>query len=1099
MNHETQPRRNALHLTLRLTKVAVAVGAVAFLGLLVGTLVYAQGGSIAGTVTTPDSGPIPNHTRVWLLNPDHTTRGKAQVDPGDGSFSFDAVPAGNYILRAVPPADSDYTPSDFAPVSVLHTPVNVGTIPLTFPSITGTVYAPDGLTPADAWMHVYSASGKTVEVRAAIDGEIKLGGLPAGSYVLRAQPMGDVNYWWSLGQAVTPPQQVTVTLREANVHGHVLAPLPSSQPVRDAHVVVVDAAGAVQGHDESSITGHFAVGGLVTGTYHLLVRPPWYEGGLVPPAPITFTVSTAQPVTDVGNVHFCTAPKVINGVVRTNTNVPVQDALVEAHRVGARGRNRVLTAGDGSYTMHLCEGLWSVTVHHITTTTPAEWVYPGSPRLVYFHHNLDPEQEQINFKVLTADSTVNGVVEMPGGGVPPFTVTVSLRTDAGIGRSTLVSPGDGSFSIDIPHGTYRVAVRPTDPGYMGPVVEPVCVPPTSTVDLGTLALLAKDATISGTVDDGSSGVEGVRVIAWRPGAPGLVEGYTSADGSYILDVVAGTWQVRPDPAPDVPYLYTGQPQEVTVASGGTADSVNFTLTPATARIVGTVVDEAGYLLNDVEGWAAAVNQSDPAIHNGAPLQDGGFTILVPGGDYHVGVKLPASAPYLSGAEKSVSVGEGATATVTITLRTKDAAIAGGLYDPRDNDQPVVGVRGRVAAWSDGSWVRTAVDRSNGTYRLDVAAGVWHLTYRVDPASGYVALRERKNVPVQAGQTAVVPLPVTYRDGVITGQALDPDGNPLAEAHIVADGLGLRVRQIALHTTSDETGHFQLHVPHGVYNVRAAADPTLGYLRAADHRVNVPAGGSVAVEFHFRRPDATISGTATVDGTAPNDTVHIWAWSQDGAFTKTVATVGGSYTLDVISNTVWHVGAACQGNGVFYATREQVMVPPGGATLDLVLTGPRPLPAPVSLTFDAAEEAYLRLRDGTEIFIPAGAMPVSGTVTLRVMPLATLPHQRHANLYPYGYAFVATDANGDAITDSFNQDVVIVFSYDEGELWRHGILENWLRPAYFATTTASWTFPEAYVVDTDANRVMMQIDHFTEFALTGPQMHVVYLPLVSKGG
>ena len=48
----------------------------------------------------------------------------------------------------------------------------------------------------------------------------------------------------------------------------------------------------------------------------------------------------------------------------------------------------------------------------------------------------------------------------------------------------------------------------------------------------------------------------------------------------------------------------------------------------------------------------------------------------------------------------------------------------------------------------------------------------------------------------------------------------------------------------------------------------------------------------------------------------------------------------------------------------------------------------------------------------------------------------------------------------------------------------GISESFLKPAYFSTTTNEWTFPESYVVDTEANRVVMQIDHFTDFALTG---------------
>ncbi|MFQ5575798.1 MAG: laminin B domain-containing protein, partial [Anaerolineae bacterium] len=45
-----------------------------------------------------------------------------------------------------------------------------------------------------------------------------------------------------------------------------------------------------------------------------------------------------------------------------------------------------------------------------------------------------------------------------------------------------------------------------------------------------------------------------------------------------------------------------------------------------------------------------------------------------------------------------------------------------------------------------------------------------------------------------------------------------------------------------------------------------------------------------------------------------------------------------------------------------------------------------------------------------------------------------------------------------------------------------VLERWLTPAYFSTTTDEWTVPDSYVVDTVANEVTMQIDHFTDFAL-----------------
>jgi hypothetical protein len=94
-------------------------------------------------------------------------------------------------------------------------------------------------------------------------------------------------------------------------------------------------------------------------------------------------------------------------------------------------------------------------------------------------------------------------------------------------------------------------------------------------------------------------------------------------------------------------------------------------------------------------------------------------------------------------------------------------------------------------------------------------------------------------------------------------------------------------------------------------------------------------------------------------------------------------------------------------------------------------------------------------------------------------------------------FEAFDADGNPIEQDFNQDVLITFTYDKAELIAAGINENWLKPAYFSTTTDSWTIPDSYVVDTDSNVVSMQINHFTDFALTSAPEFGVYLPLVSR--
>jgi len=957
-------------------------------------------------------------------------------------------------------------------------------------------------------VRVYAGDGTVAQWLEAPGGSFLIGGLPAGGYTLRASPVTDDPYWHSPLEPVTISgitQTITLTLASADLYGVVTDHL--GNPVPNATVHATETNGEHRRcHDITSGSGYYAIGGLGSGEYLLTAKPPWYEGALLPPTPITVTL---PPTPQEHDLAFRAPPKEVVGTVETNTGVPVLDAQVVAHRLDKGGRVETLSTADGGYQLDLSDGLWALTVKAISTTTPSEWVYPNPPQLVHFQHNAEPEQKHKDFVVLTADALVSGTVELPGGGVPTFTVTVSLHNDEGIGRRAIISPTSGAFDIAIPNGGYKVWVTPDDAGYMGPVVEPIQVPPDGVYDLGALTLLERDAVITGTVtDEGGAGLAGVPVSAWRPGAPGGAEATTGPGGQYVLSVVAGEWHVQPSPGPEQPYIYTGPGARVTILSMETISDVDFSLVTADATITGVLVDEAGNPVTDAEGWVGATHIVTPTLHNGAPIQAGTFSILVPGGTYHVAAHLPAGSPYMSAGEKAVAVAAADTVSITLTVKEKDARIVGGLWDPR-NEDVIVGVDAGVLAWAGGNWVGTPIDPGNGTFTMSVASGLWHLGYRVNLQSDYVGLRQHKNVPVASGQTVPVPLPVAERDGIITGTVLGPDGEPLAGAKVIADGIGPVVTNLWLTTNSAEDGSFRLAVPHGNYHLGATIGVT-DSIKPALRRIYVPPdGASGGHVLQFRWPDAVISGTVSINTSTAlsasptagiTGTVSTWGWSEDDGFVHARVPVTdslGSYSLDVISNTTWHLGAAYETPSQYWLAQEEVVLGSGDATRDLVLTGPYPKPAPVAVTFDASQPQRILLADGTHIYIPANAMPVEGLVTLHVVPIATLPHQRHANVYKYGYAFTAVDAEGDPITEHFNQEVVIGFAYDERELWYAGISEHWLKPAYFSTTTNEWTFPESYVVDTEGNRVVMQVDHFTDFALTSEPGFQVFLPVVLR--
>ncbi len=924
---------------------------------------------------------------------------------------------------------------------------------------------------------------------------------------MQAFPNGEAPYWRS---AVTPvniqaagsQQDIDLTLRPAQLWGY--AQDDQGNPIREAKVMAANENHEIAS-DLSNASGFWAIGGLADGTYKLTALPPWPKSGLLPPEPTQVSLPGA---TNPYTLVFASPPKVVTGHVTTNTAQPVYHAQILARRVSLPGQAQALSQADGSYQLKLAPGLWALTVQPVEDTAPADWVYTQPPQFVFFRSDNQPEARLQDFEVTLADATVSGVVTLPQGGTPPFTVTVALHSDEGVGRKTIIDPVDGSFELKVPNGRYKVAIHPQDPGYVGPIVEPVALAPEGTLDLGSLSLLARDAVISGTLSSGGEGVSGIPLAAWRAGAPGALKTTSGPDGLYALAVSAGQWHIQPAPGPEQPYIYTGDGEDVDILSGGTAPDVNFELLETDATIAGMLVNPAGEPVEDASGWAIASQSGNPAIHNGAPIENGVFTIQVPAGAYRVIAELPAGGKYTSTGQRQVTVGSRRANDRDLDCVGKEQPDHRRLWNPRTQDV-VEGVAGLVGAWSQGNWATAPINPGNGVFDLDVAAGLWRLNYRLDPQANYVKISRPLNVAAQANQTAYVPLPVLPKDGKIEGMVLDPDGNPLAGATVIAKGVNELTDDLWLKTQSRQDGSFSLETPAGRYRLGAnSSQPE--WLKPFERIVEVPLQGvSSGNTLQFRISDVTVSGMLTVTNTVEGGRAKVWAWSPDGNFTQgdfpvtasgqvaSGLTANGNYQLGILSGTTWNLGAAFETSTQYWFGQAQVMAGSEPLVQDIVLRGPFPKPAPVVVTFDASEAQQISLADGTQIFIPAGAMPTTGQVTLRIVPLAGLPHQQHVNIYKYGYAFLASDENGAPIEEHFNQEVIISFSYQKSELAQLQIHERRLKPAYYSTTEQRWVFPENFVIDFEANRVTMQIDHFTDYVLTGPPTTNLYLPIITR--
>jgi len=804
-------------------------------------------------------------------------------------------------------------------------------------------------------------------------------------------------------------------------------------------------------------------------------------------------------------ITFTTSPKYILGWVRTTEPIsrPVS-AHVEAHRVDRLGYNETDTnPATGNYTLALAPGLWEVKVSPVSGTTPS-WVYPYEARSVSFVNDLAPEFKMMNFGVVVADSPVQGAVELPppGSGVaPPFTVTVSLHNDDGIGLDQDID-SNGHFSFTVPHGGYKLNFKVASGLFAAPEKDRwVYANPITPTNLHTITLRARDAYLIGSLTDNHGDpAPDVPVVAWNPKTHATFESRSNSNGVYVTAIYSGTWLVRPAPQPAQPYVYTGTEQTVAIATGQTYHQP-FTLLDADATIHGILQDENGNPVTTARGWASA--RDEAGVRTGAPVAAGEFNILVPGGTYTVALNLPNGQLYMAGSPQSVSVSSGETQTVTFTLIKKTALIFGALLNRRDVS-PVADADGKVWAWSSEAepgtdlWTGTAV-KPDGLYALPVPAGVWQVNYAIDPNSGFMKAEGPRWYAVQDKQTQRVDLPVVRKDSRLNGYVTLPDGTPVTGTVVVAEGISKELEDVTVRAPVDQNGYYTMTLPFGLYNVHAT--PLPGYINPRMKAVYVPLRATVNASLQYRQADAWITGVVTLTNApiTPTGRVSLWAWTADDGYSETRVRVGGTYSLPVTSGESWKLAATYELGSYYWMTRTVVSIPAAGAVnQDLKLSGPRIKPAPLSVVFDASQDQSIELTDGTRIYIPGGAMPVDGRVVLHITPLAAAPHHRNGDVLGIHYAFEAFTEDGQPITQDFNQDVAITLRYDPADVLALGLGLHHLRPAYFSTTSNSWILPDSYVVDEARHEITLQINHFTEFGIVNAEgVSAVYLPIVIR--
>ncbi|MCS5658820.1 MAG: hypothetical protein NZ842_00280, partial [Dehalococcoidia bacterium] len=670
-------------------------------------------------------------------------------------------------------------------------------------------------------------------------------------------------------------------------------------------------------------------------------------------------------------------------------------------------------------------------------------------------------------------------------------VSVEVWSELGFGSWAPLAE-DGTFTINVAKGIYEVFfwIDPYYfPNYGSPGAAEVRLKPNTTLDLTAnkspfassliddtfangkaLTFSTLDSRITGkvTASDGTTGLPQVEVFAWSRNG-GWADTQTDRDGNYEMYVIKGKWEVVAEPGWNS--SYAPQPPKRTKVAKGQDAVVDFSFSSAGNTVTGAIRDTTGKLVSSLWGWAYA-RSYDPTsgtddtfdVISDGPVDSGEFTLKLPDGYYKIGLWIGPESGYTMAAdpngstsevEPSVSLsGSETSSSVTIYVGTNDKTITGAFLDA--DGETITGVEGDVFAVQGGtrggSWIGTTINEEDGTYELNLTSGVWDLSYYLelnDDDEDYPVSPNRPfAVDLTSETTATQNITLVALAGSISGNILLPDGTAISdEVYVFVNRVTDSGADPYFDDVQTSDGAFSLKLESGhFYDVGVYLELDSSYAEPEVVQVDLTGSNELTgLTLQLGNNDSTISGSITLSpAVSLDEEVYVYAWSTKGQAVESTSDETGAYSLSVPSGAVWYLGSDYQTeDGTTYSTNNELAVDltAGSQNVtgkDLVIYQQSySLPGSVADSFTVSSGYSKVLADGTQIDIPANAVPVtdtSSTVTINISPLTTgLSSTSTTKPVGYGYSFELLDSSGKSITSNFTKDVIITISYDETQV------------------------------------------------------------------
>ena len=336
------------------------------------------GGSISGYVFEEDGIQPINNARVCAVSDTYSIY-KSSYSDSDGSFTISGLYTGDYLLYVEKDGYlTEYydgitgtTKSDNATPIIIPTPdttVNIDFTLDTGGSITGYVYAADGVTPleeAEIYAYYGTSDDSAASVESNSDGSYTISVLPSGQYTLKASLEGYLTEYYNNAASsneavlidVTSPEVaagIDFTLDQGGTISGYVYESDEETPIKSAYVYAfLTGNSSATEHTLSEADGSYTITGLPSGDYILKATRNGflseYYNGVYDKASATI-VSVAAPANTGGKIFTLDIGGYISGCVfQADGITPIEGAEVEAISTWTDNSESSDTGSDGSF------------------------------------------------------------------------------------------------------------------------------------------------------------------------------------------------------------------------------------------------------------------------------------------------------------------------------------------------------------------------------------------------------------------------------------------------------------------------------------------------------------------------------------------------------------------------------------------------------------------------------------------------------------------------------------------------------------------------------------------------------------------------------